>query len=217
MKNYILILIALISLFSVTGCFKDETPGEIYFSTIGVINIANDSMFLSSDDDEKIFIKNKNDLKDIKNNDRLIIEFTLIKDSIPRIDYIANVTRFEAVLVKQIFELTDQNADSIGNDELAVNSLWVKKDFLNFSFYYYYNSIGHRINLIRPQGAVPTDTVELEIRHNDMDDNKTYSGGGFVSFNLSSIKNDLKDSVIIHVKAKEYNSHSFSKYFTYKY
>lgn len=88
---------------------------------------------------------------------------------------------------------------------------------MNLNFEYYGNNQIHRINLVRMPGNTSSDTVQLEVRHNDNNDSQLSLMNGFVSFNLEGLKKEAADSVVLHVKAQEYNSRVYDKYFTYKY
>jgi hypothetical protein len=70
---------------------------------------------------------------------------------------------------------------------------------------------------VRAAGEIPTDTVELEIRHNANDDMESYLMNGFVTFDLQSLKSEGIDSVVLHIKAREYASHLYDKNYTYKF
>jgi hypothetical protein len=95
--------------------------------------------------------------------------------------------------------------------------MWVAKNFMNLNFEYYGNNQIHRINLVRMPGNTSSDTVQLEVRHNDNNDAQLSLMNGFVCFNLEDLKKEAADSVVLHVRAQEYNSRVYDKYFTYKY
>lgn len=216
MKTYILSGFLFISLF-LTSCMKDDSPKD-YYSTIGVINFTADSTIISTDYGSRLLVKNNDIESTIKNNDRIIAYFTKVDQIPPQgIDDIIELYSIDKVLLKPIIELTSNIVDSIGNDEIYVNALWVGKTFLNLDFSFYGGQAVHLINLVRQPGTIRTDTVNLEIKHNDKNDLGTTGLKGFVSFDLSSIENTITDSVVVVVKAKEYSNRTYSKTFTYKY
>jgi hypothetical protein len=154
----------------------------------------------------------------INDGDRVFAYFSLIEKPNPKgIDYIIDIYSIEKLLFKQIIEITDEIADSIGNDEMSVQNLWIARDYLNLNFKFYSNDKNHYINLIRYPGDLPTDTVKLEIRHNSNGDNGNYQATGFVSFDLKTLKNEVADSVVLQVSAKEYDNRTFKRFITYKY
>jgi hypothetical protein len=215
MKQAMLILIVAISLFA-TNCAKED---DAYFpySAIGMLHITTDSTILLSDDNERLLIKNSI-ISDFKDNDRVVIQFNETEETLPQgINRVIEVGEVIKVLTKPIFVLQSQFIDSIGDDELTINSLWVGKNYLNLNFTYYGGFQDHYINLTRQPGDIPTDTVELAIKHNNNEDSGNSGFYAFVSFDLTTLKNTVADSVILHVTAKEFNNRTFNKYFTYKY
>jgi hypothetical protein len=217
MKKYMIAFCALIVVVMLTNCSKDETKD--YYSVLGIIRITTDSVIIETDLNKRLLVENKNALgTSIKDKDRVIAYFTITDKTTPTgIDYIINLENLQKVLFKPIIELTDQNADSIGNNEITVNNLWLEKNFLNLDFLFYGGNVSHSINLIRYSGAIRTDTVTLEIRHNNKNDNGLTYLNGFVTFDLTSIKNNVTDSVIVCIKAKEYDNRTYKKYFSYKF
>ena len=209
---YVLILFALIFV----SCSKNDDPQ--YYSVLGTVFKTEDSTIVVSDEDEKLLVNNVGSMTNVDDEDRLIVYFSIAEETVPEgIDYLIDVYNYSEVLFKPVLEITAEMADSIGNDALQVKNLWLAKDYLNLNFEYYGNNETHFINLIRPDGEIPADTIELEIRHNNNDDDLNYLMNGFVSFDLKSLRNEAADSVVLHIKAKEYNSHVYDKYFTYKY
>jgi len=209
---YFLILVSLVFI----GCSTDENTE--YYSVLGTVAKSNDSVIVVSDDDERLLVNNSGSLSSINDNERIILYFTLIEEPLPSgVDYIIDVYNFTKVLFKPVIELTDQIADSIGNDPMTVRDIWLAKDYLNLNFEFYGNDEVHYINLTRNPGEIPTDTINLEVRHNDNDDPYNYLRNGFVTFDLESLRNEVKDSVVLHIKAKGYNSTYYDKSFTYKF
>jgi hypothetical protein len=209
-------LLVIISLFFI-GCSKDESPE--YYMVLGTVEKSNDSTLVISDENERMLVNNSGSLSTVNDNERIIANFTMSDMAKPAgVDYVIDIYYFSEVLFKPVLELTAENSDSIGNDPLTVLEIWQKKDYLNLKFEYYGGNPDkiHYINLIRFPGEIPTDTVELEIRHNANDDSQAYLLNGFVSFDLLSLRNP-GDSVVLHIKAQENNSHQFSGYFKYKF
>jgi hypothetical protein len=216
MKKYLVYMLMLSLSGMVTGCLKEE---ESYYSALGIIHISDDSTIIDTDDGERLLVDNDNTLgSGISDNDRIIADFTLVDGAKPAgIDYIIHVYYLEKVLFKPVIELTEEIADSIGNDELGILSMWLEKDFLNVNFMFYGGNVKHFINLIRYPGEIPTDTIDLEIRHNNRDDDAVYRQNGFVTFDLNSLKNNAADSVVLCIKARDFDDDNYKKYVTYRY
>lgn len=215
-KTGILVFIAAMLVFA-ASCEKEES--KTYYSSIGVLTIKTDSTIIETDAGERLWVRNPATLgTSLIDKDRITFSFSMIDETLPtNIDYIIDISSVQKVLLKPITIFNSALEDSVGNDPLQINSLWLAKDFLNLDFGYYGGSARHYIHLIRAEGEIPTDTVNLEIRHNENDDRGTDGYYAFVSFNLISLRNNVKDSVKLRIKATEYNSRTFEKIFTYKY
>jgi hypothetical protein len=198
------------------GCENDDTT---YYASLGVIRITEDSTIIESDAGNRLWVHNPSSVNsDIVDGTRVLADFSLIETPLPQgIDYAIQLISIEKVLFKPVIELTEQNSDSIGNDPLQVSNLWLVRDFLNLSFNYLGGGTLHYINLVRPEGPLPQDTVPIEIRHNDRNDSETYLYNALVTFDLTSLQNDVADSVILHIRAKEFENRYYNAYFTYKY
>jgi hypothetical protein len=186
---------------------------------LGIIHITEDSVIIESDNGNRLLVDDRSRIGiPVSDEDRVLAYFTLVDEAAPAgIDLVIDIYNMEKVLFKPVIELTSAIADSIGNDALTVGSLWLVKDFLNLSFIYYGGQKMHFINLIRYPGEIPTDTIDLEIRHNDNDDAGVYGYNGFVSFDLRNLQNDMNRSVTLRVRALEYGNKSFQQLFTYSY
>jgi hypothetical protein len=197
-------------------CDKDETA---YYSALGILEISNDTAIFESDNGTRMLVKNFNNLDNIeKDRERIIAYFTLVDEPLPAdFDLAIEIYDLEKVLFKPVLELTEEIADSIGNDRVDVGNLWLVKDILNLNFMYYGANKQHYINLIRYPGEIPEDTIHLEIRHNENDDPPSYYYSGFVSFDLIGLQHDVADSVVLCITAKEYDNGLYKKCFTYTY
>lgn len=198
------------------GCEHEETT---YYASLGVIRITEDSIIIESDAGNRLLVNNPSSVNsDIVDSTRVLADFSLIETPLPPgIDYVIQLISIEKVLFKPVIELTEQNSDSIGNDPLQVSNLWLVRDFLNLSFNYLGGGNPHYINLVRPEGPLPQDTIAIEIRHNDRNDSETYLYNALVTFDLTSLQNEVADSVILHIRAKEFENRYYDAYFTYKY
>ncbi len=217
MKKYRFALAALLFASLVVGCKKEEDI--IYYEALGILQKTEDSTIIETDNNYRLLVENRNSLPaTVKDDDRVFLYFYMNDDPAPAgIDYLITVSSIEKVLVKPVFEMNSSAEDSIGNDPLTVDYLWITKNYLNLSCFFYGGTKTHLINLIRYPEVLPSDTIDLEIRHNDLDDTGSSYLAGFVSFDLTSLQVEERDSVILCVKAKGYNSWALEKCYTYKY
>jgi hypothetical protein len=216
MRKSLIFVCIIVTVYLITACNKQE---EVYYSTLGIIHITDESVIIESDKGTMLLVNDWDKIGlPLNDGDRVIAYFTLVDKTSPAgIDLVIDIYNIEKVLFKPVIELTSEIADSIGDDALTVYSLWLERDFLNLSFLYYGGEKKHYINLIRYPGGIPTDTIELEIRHNSNDDGGINSYNGFVSFDLRSLQNTVSDSMILRIKARDYSNQNYMKNFIYTY
>ncbi|MFO7369172.1 MAG: NigD-like C-terminal domain-containing protein [Bacteroidales bacterium] len=217
MKKYRLILAAFFIAILVVGCKQEEDI--TYYQTLGVLQKTEDSTIIEADNNSRLLIENSSNLPaTVKDDDRVFLYFSINDGPLPSgIDHLIDIYSIEKVPVKPVFEITSYDEDSIGNDPLNVSGLWVAKDYLNLNFVFLGGTKTHLINLVKYPGELSSDTIDLEIRHNDQDDNATNNLAGFLSFDLTSLQDEGKDSVTLCVKAREYDNRIFENCYTYKY
>ena len=124
------------------------------------------------------------------------------------------------VLTKNIFKITTATQDSIGNDPININDMWVGSDFLNVEFNYQGQNQTHYINLVSDSTKTYTDgKVYLEFRHNANNDYPMFWKWGIVSFNLKSLQPlAVADSVNMVIHTKEFGASNDKSYnLTYKF
>ena len=153
--------------------------------------------------------------------DRVLVNYTIIGDK--RIDdeheeYYVKINSLKDILYKDIFEITAETEDSIGNDPIHVNEVWQSNNLLTFELDYYgYNKV-HYINLVRPPGVLSVDVpVHLELRHNDRDDEQNYWLSALVTFNLESLQIAGQDSVQFIVTGDDFEGEEFTYSGVYRY
>lgn len=201
----------------VVGCKQEEDI--TYYQTLGVLQKTEDSTIVEADNNTRLLVENSSNLPStVKDDDRVFLYFSFNDGPVPAgIDHLIDIYSIEKVPVKPVFEMITYAEDSIGNDPLDVSGLWVAKDFMNLNFLFYGGTKTHLINLVKYPGELSSDTIDLEIRHNDQDDNGSSYLAGFMSFDISSLQVEGKDSVTLCLKAKEYDNRIFEKCYTYKY
>lgn len=214
MRKNLIAALMITAVYLLTACNKEE---EIYYSALGIIRISEDSVVIETDNGNRLLVDDRSRIGiPLVDNDRVIAYFTLVDKTAPvGVDLVIDIYDISKVLFKPVIELTSAIADSIGDDPLTVGSVWLDKDFLNLSFIYYGGQKMHFINLIRQPGELRTDTIDLEIRHNNNDDGGVYSYSGFVSFDLSSLQNEVNDSVVLRIKAREFSNQTYRENFIY--
>jgi len=155
-----------------------------------------------------------------KDLQRVVVNYTIL-DEVGQSTkkFYVKINNLSDVLYKDIIELTGSNNDSIGNDPVQVDDIWVSKNLLNVEFRFLGGEMIHYINLTRPNGDINTITqpVELELRHNIRDDQQKYTMNSIVTFDLKNIKIPGQDSVKFVVKSTDYkgDKHTFNGTYYY--
>lgn len=112
----------------------------------------------------------------------------------------------EDILTKSIIPLTEETADSIGNNGINITSYLLNEDYLTLE-YQYLGSMNenkkHMLNLVENK----TDSKDeeegyicLEFRHNAFDDTPLKPVNGIVSFKLKNIKEQMKGKKGIKIR-----------------
>lgn len=160
--------------------------------------------------------------EDFDNGSRLLLNFTIL-DEIQNSDgtvsqYQVKVNQASEVLLKGIFHLTAENADSIGNDPIIVQDYWMTDSLLNFKLKYWGFNETHFLNLVQEtEEPVLEDPIKLELRHNANDDDEALEYTAYVSFSLNQLRVAGKDSVVVEVSSTDYQgvTHTFQEVFNY--
>lgn len=193
----------------------------------GIIDVGSGSDYTIQMDDgsELIPVNSYYNWDEDEDSTRVFVNFTILDDKLiddEHEEYYVQVNQVQKILFKGILDITEEIEDSIGNDPVHVESVWTTNNMLTFELDYYggYNSgVVHYINLVKQPG-VPTaddEPIELELRHNDNDDQPSYHMTALVTFDLSSLKIAGQDSVNFKVTGKDYDGDVFEHEGTYKY
>ena len=159
----------------------------------------------------------------IEAGDRLLLNFTILDDKMNDageiIAYYVKINSAKKVLTKGILDITEANADSIGNDPIIVKECWMANGLLNFQLKYYGRYETHFINLVKEPGELSAadQPFELELRHNKNGDKEDIPYTAFVSFHLDSLQVAGMDSVRFKVTSTDYDGKPFEYNGVYKY
>ena len=184
------------------SCLDDnDGPADLLvISTINKISQDSKDFYFTLDNGEKMYPSDTTYIHNYTVNDdqRVFIHFLPLEESIPGYKYNVKLIQIEDILTKDIIPLTEETADSIGNDRINVVELWITGNYLNIEHQFFHNnnsSKKHMLNLVINQteqaSASEDDYLTLEFRHNAYDDEPRTLGWGVVSFRLKEIANQL--------------------------
>ena len=141
-------------------------------------------------------------------NQRVIVNYTILSDKLDQYDHYVKINDIWNILTKPIIELNKQNADSIGNDAVKVNDIWIGNHYLNASFAFNYNGFRpHAINMVQNMQVANTNdgALVLEFRHNSYNSPYNRLLDGFASFDLKPFRKEGMDSIPITIKVRGFN------------
>ena len=107
-----------------------------------------------------------------KDGQRIIANYTILSDKpeSATYDHDVKLNDLYEVLTQGIFNVTAATQDSIGNDNVYIEDMWIGSHFLNVEFVYPGSHKMHFINLVSDTSKVYNDgKIHLEFRHNATD------------------------------------------------
>ena len=225
-KIMFLCLIALFALV-LTSCMDDNDyyPLGDYVVTTATIEVQSISPYvIVTDGGDRLkptasLVPNFN----FRDGQRVWVSYTVLGDAENEtgdIKHYVRVNDFAEILTKEIFELSFEKEDSIGNDPVRIKGYWFTGDYLTVRFTYSGGGAMHFINLVRNENNLYTGKGMpiLEFRHNRNHDLYNYEMWGTASFDVSKLKVGGKDSVQFVLQAKSPGSEMpYEKVITYKY
>ena len=165
-----------------------------------------------------------NDWRDgAQNGDRVLVNFTILDEETNNegdtIAYYVKINSVQEILLKGIIDLTTEIEDSIGNDPIIVTDAWVTNNLLNLKIKYWGRNEIHLINLVMQPGDLNADNqpIELELRHNDNNDEQLIAYTSYVSFKLDTLKIAGLDSVLFRVTCTDYDGETYDFEYVYNY
>lgn len=225
-------------MFLMTGCFDDDDGYSLSNMWIGfgmVNETENESVRIILDNGDVLipiasnhnhnWNENRHDDngKPVENGDRLHVNFTILSEDVDTegnaIAYYVRLNSTKKVLMKDVMDITPENADSIGNDPVSVRDVWMTDSLLNFKIKYWGESEVHFINLVKQPGELSSTSqpILLELRHNKNNDSEYIPYVAYVSFKLSELEIPGLDSVQFVVNATDYDGDLFEYEGTYIY
>ncbi|MDR0894945.1 MAG: NigD-like protein [Prevotellaceae bacterium] len=123
---------------------------------------------------------------------RTIVRFLPLTANKPGYKYNVKVIQIENIQSNDIIRLTEENADSIGNDRINVDRAWLSGNYLNIEYLFYQSKSPqqpHRLNMVVSPATTAADAnyLNLEFRHNACQDEEVVKNVGLISFRLDSV------------------------------
>lgn len=207
MRTKFLVFISIVLLL-LSSCAKEEdyySLNDIWLS-LGIVDtdpINSVSYAIYCDNgDTLIPISSNVPYFDVSDSQRVLVNFTILDEVGTSTDkFYVKINNLQEVLFKDIIELTTEISDSLGNDSIRITDVWVVNDMMNIEFKYLGGRELHYINLcysLNEYGEIE-EPVNLVFRHNANNDEGAIPLTGLVTFKLSSLKIEGKDSIAYRV------------------
>lgn len=199
MKQQIISIVTwlLLGILPLQSCLNDdEYTGENLLFAIGTIRvIEKQNYYFELDEGSLLYPGDTVAIHNypIKDNQRAFVYFSLLDKKLPTYDYNAKIEHIEDILTKDIFYSTSEDLDSIGNDRIDIDNIWLSQDHINIVYKFYHSNNPeqkHMLNLIINETTKIQDDgyLHLEFRHNAYNDTPLQGGTGIVSFKLDEIR-----------------------------
>lgn len=226
MKKYVFGILLLGLTVFLTGCLEDEDEYSLgkFWVGFGVIEETNTDPAeyrVTMDNDDVLvpvasdyhhwYYHHADSTSRLQDGDRVLINYTILGDETDNEgniqEYYVKVNSIKKILMKGILDITEENQDSIGNDPVVVEDVWMTDSLLNFKIQYWGSYKKHFINLVKQPAsdAAVAQPVELELRHNANGDDEDIPYVAYVSFKLDALETDGMNAVSFTVTSTDYD------------
>ncbi|WP_290539699.1 NigD-like N-terminal domain-containing protein [Alistipes sp.] len=230
MKKLGLFLIAAIAATAFTACNDDDDSKHLRTLITTVRTLDGGDYYFQRDNGETLYPSNKSRVPGYKpdpdKKQRVIIWFTL-QNGIPNYDYNIDLYLLETIYTGTSEVVTDAaRLAELGNAKTGFqsNTFHLTKEWLTFyALYPVSDNSKHSftviVNEVKDSGeqgagsadagqpeATDADYLQLELRHNPGGDTIGYTGGYYVSFDLTPLAQRLegKKGVVLHIETNEH-------------
>jgi hypothetical protein len=204
------------SLLSCSSFLNDDDPPTTSLAIATVKVVEGNDYYFGLDDGDTMYPVDKSSIPGykVKDGQRALVYFSLTDQEVEGYDYTIRVLGIEDVLTKDVILLTEEVADSIGDDKINAVSIRLSKEYLTIQF----RLLGtgnpnkpHMLNLVQnlttPEEAEADNVkdsddgeyLNLEFRHNAFDDAPMQLSENYVSFKLNNALIDGKKGIKIRV------------------
>lgn len=183
---------------------------SLAISTIRTLEGVEKGYYFGLDDDTKLYPGDTTAVRNypLVEGQRAFVSFNFLDEPKAGYDYNIQVVDIINILTKDIIDLTEENAETIGDDKINATVLWIAQGYLNIEFQYYgthSEDKKHFLNLVRNTTAQENDKegyINLEFRHNAEGDAPNRLGEGYVSFKLDAIAEEMKEAKGLRIRVR---------------
>ncbi|WP_044084526.1 NigD1/NigD2 family lipoprotein [Marinilabilia salmonicolor] len=177
-----------------TSCLDDDQESTpMRYLEMGIVKMGDtDEIRVFTDSELLLELDSYPTGFDYEEDQRVMIQYSVSKlnQESEDYDYLVDVSSVQEVRLKDVIELNEENRDTIGDDQIYINEVWVSGDFLNVDFYFYGDGEVHYINVVKDPEEQTDDPskVYLQVRHDARDDDMLERYRGIMSFKLAPLQ-----------------------------
>lgn len=177
-----------------TSCLDDDQESTpMRYLEMGIVKMGDaDEIRVLTDSELLLELDSYPTGFDYEEDQRVMLQYSVSKlnQESADYDYLVDVYSVQEVRLKDVIELNQENRDTIGDDQIYINEVWVSGDFLNVDFYFYGDGEVHYINVVKDPEEQTDDPskVYLQIRHDARDDDMVERYRGIMSFKLEPLQ-----------------------------
>lgn len=204
------------------SCLNDWEDDERSSLTLGTVRIVNGKeYYFALDEGTKMFPGDTTQIHNytLTEGQRAFVYFNLLDEKVDGYDYNARINHIENILTKDIYFMPAEKADSIGDDCINLNNMWITDNYLNIQYQLYHSDDPckkHMLNLVVNEASDGKNDKEgyvtLEFRQNAFGDNYGTPAPGIVSFKLDKIANLLEGKKGLNIRVN--SLHDGERYYT---
>ncbi len=219
------LFLALIALLALTSCILNPTPvedGKIHGTAAFLINMEGQNRFIT--DDHTTLIPNTPFVApDSMLNRRFYIEYQIV-DELGKTQTI-NLLRNLEMTLDSTMELSAQQFGQYANDDLTPYMAWCSGNYVNLLVDIMASGkIDHDFHMLKDTNKqfvnpnpLAADTVNVYLRHDAHDDNRTASYRAGMSFNIGKYLSQYNDTTFVNIHYTAINNTNKVLSITYVY
>lgn len=218
MKKFLFALsVALIFGIGFTSCLDDDqetTP--IQYLEMGIVKIgASDEIRIFTDSGLLLELVSYPTGFEYEEGTRVMAKYSVNEDGeeADEYDYLVEVYSIQEVRLKDIVELNEESRDTIGDDQIFIDDIWVSGDFLNIDFSFYGSGEIHYINVVKDPEEQTDDpsNIYLEVRHDGQGDEMLERYRGIMSLRLEPLQVEGVNEIDLIFKNQGFYAMPFSQ------
>lgn len=190
---------------------NDSNYPSLAITTIHTLEGVEHGYYFGLDDNSKLYPGDTTAIRNypLVDGQRAFVYFNYLDEPKTGYDYNVKVEQIINILTKDIVDLTEENAEDIGDNNINATNIWIAQGYLNIEFQYFGTKNTdkmHFLNLVRNTLATGENDEEgyisLEFRHNVKGDSPNRLDEGYVSFKLDKITEEMKEAKGLRVRVK---------------